>query len=515
MGQKVALVSVSNKRGVAEFGKGLVAAGYTILSTGGTARCLKEAGVPVTPVSSFTGAPEMMNGRVKTLHPLIHGGILGDRAIHQDDADANGVKWIDLVAVNLYPFEETAQKDIDLSTAVETIDIGGPTMVRAAAKNHKYVTVVVDPEDYQPILDAIASDTFGQALRTRLAVKAFEHTARYDSIISGWLAKDAGFTDFPLEKSVGLKRQQLLRYGENPHQQAVFYADWEKGGRNLAEITQHQGKELSFNNLGDLDGALRTVFEYTAPAVAIIKHMNPAGCATAETPSEAFVRALAGDPVSAFGGIVVFNRPVGLEEVRAVKSSKTFFEILAAPGFSEEALERLTTRKKLRVLELPKDWADRSPAGMDARRVQGGWLFQDWDVGAEMGWEVATERAPTEEEAHALDFAWKACRNVKSNAIVLAKSDAQGALLNGVGAGQMSRVDSVKIAVSKATSDVAGCVLASDAFFPFPDGVEVAAAAGVTAMIQPGGSIRDDAVIAAANKAGIAMIMTGCRHFRH
>ena len=308
MGQKVALVSVSDKRGVAEFGQGLVDAGYMILSTGGTARCLQDAGVPVTLVSSFTGAPEMMNGRVKTLHPLIHGGILGDRDIHQADADANGVQWIDLVAVNLYPFEQTIQKDIDLSTAVETIDIGGPTMVRAAAKNHKHVTVVVDPNDYQPVLDALTSGTQVQALRTRLAVKAFEHTARYDSIISGWLAADAGFTDFPNEKSVGLKRQQVLRYGENPHQQAVFYADWERGGRSLAEIKQHQGKELSFNNLGDLDGALRTVFEYTAPAVAIIKHMNPAGCATAETPAKAFERALAGDPVSAFGGIVVFNR---------------------------------------------------------------------------------------------------------------------------------------------------------------------------------------------------------------
>jgi phosphoribosylaminoimidazolecarboxamide formyltransferase/IMP cyclohydrolase len=515
MGQKVALLSVSNKSGIAEFGKGLVELGFQILSTGGTAKCLRDAGVPVTPVSDFTGAPEMMNGRVKTLHPKIHGGILGDRDVHQDDADANGVEWISLVAVNLYPFEETAQKDIDLATAVETIDIGGPTMVRASAKNHKYVTVVVDPEDYQPVLEQMQSGDGGLPLRSRLAVKAFEHTARYDSIISDWLSHNAGFTDHPVEKGLGLKRKQILRYGENPHQDAVFYADWQRGGRSLGDIIQHQGKALSFNNLGDLDGALRTVFEYTQPAVAIIKHMNPAGCATAETPVTAFKKALAGDPVSAFGGIVVFNRPVDIDEVRALKQSKTFFEIVAAPGFSELALERLQTRQKLRVLELPANWSEMQPLGMDARRVQGGWLFQDWDVNAEMGWEVVTERSPTETEAMALDFAWKACRNVKSNAIVLAKCDSEGAMLNGVGAGQMSRVDSVRIAVNKATSAVAGSVLASDAFFPFPDGIEVAAAAGVTAVIQPGGSIRDDVVIEAANKAGIAMVVTGCRHFRH
>ena len=515
MGHKVALLSVSDKQGIAEFAKGLVDLGFEILSTGGTARCLVEAGVPVTPVAEFTGAPEMMNGRVKTLHPKIHGGILGDRDVHSEDAEANGVRWIDLVAVNLYPFESTAQKDIDLATAIETIDIGGPTMVRASAKNHKFVTIVVDPVDYENVLEAMSNGHLDQGMRARLALKAFQHTGRYDSIIADWLEKNAGVESVPKERAIGLKHQQALRYGENPHQEAAFYADWETGGRSLAEITQHQGKELSFNNLGDLDGALRTVFEYNAPAVAIIKHMNPAGCATAETPVVAFERALQGDPVSAFGGIVVFNRPVGVNEVRALKQSKTFFEILAAPGFTSDALERLQTRKKLRVLELPADWSSRSPKGMDARRVQGGWLLQNWDVGADMDWRVVTERVPSEEETRALEFAWKACRNVKSNAIVLARGLADGAMLNGVGAGQMSRVDSVKIAVRKATSEIQGCVLASDAFFPFPDGVEEAARAGVTAVIQPGGSIRDDEVIEAANKAGLAMVMTGCRHFRH
>jgi phosphoribosylaminoimidazolecarboxamide formyltransferase/IMP cyclohydrolase len=515
MGQKVALLSVSNKKGLAEFAVGLVEIGYRLLSTGGTARCLREAGVEVDSVSDFTGAPEMMNGRVKTLHPKIHGGILGDRVKHQTDASLNGVEWIDLVVVNLYPFEQTILNEVGLETAVETIDIGGPTMVRAAAKNHAHVAVVVDPSDYLGVLQALREEALDQTLRTRLAVKAFQHTARYDAIISGWLSDHADLDGFPQEQSVGLALKQRLRYGENPHQKAVFYADWQAGGRSLADIVQHQGKELSFNNLGDLDGALRTVFEFSAPAVAIIKHMNPAGCATAETPVEAFKRALLGDPVSAFGGVVVFNRSVGVDEVRAIKESKTFFEIVAAPGFSELALERLKTRKKLRVLELPTDWADRAPNGMDARRVQGGWLFQEWDVAAEMAYTVATDRAPTDEEVRALAFAWKACRNVKSNAIVFARGLTDGAMLNGVGAGQMSRVDSVRIAVSKATADIAGCVMASDAFFPFPDGVEVAAEAGITAIIQPGGSIRDEDVIAAANRAGMAMVMTGTRHFRH
>jgi phosphoribosylaminoimidazolecarboxamide formyltransferase/IMP cyclohydrolase len=513
--KKRALLSTSDKTGLVEFAQQLVAAGYSILSTGGTARTLSAADIPVEKVSDFTGAAEVMNGRVKTLHPKIYGGILGDRELHLQEATKHGFEWIDLVAVNLYPFERTVAEGAGLAEAMENVDIGGPTMIRASAKNHKHVTIVVDPSDYQRVGQALKSGGPSGDLRRELALKAFRHTARYDSVISSWLGDYTGDGSFPEETAVGLRKLQSLRYGENPHQSAAFYADNEVSGRSLARATQHQGKELSFNNLADLDGALRVVFEYERPAAAIIKHMNPAGCATAETPAKAFERALAGDPVSAYGGIVVFNRPVGVDEVRAIRTSRTFFEVLAAPGFTPEALERLASRKKLRVLELPSDWAATRPPGRDARRVQGGWLVQDWDCGAHMGWQVATKRTPDAEEERTLRFAWAACRNVKSNAIVLARGDAEGAYLNGVGAGQMSRVDSVRIAIEKATAAVAGSVMASDAFFPFPDGLLVAADAGVTAVIQPGGSIRDDEIIAAADQHDIAMVFTGTRHFRH
>lgn len=513
---RFALLSVSHKEGIAEFGRALVELGFTVLSTGGTARALTEAGVPVTPVSEHTGAPEIMNGRVKTLHPRIHGGILGDRDRHADEAATHDIPWIELVAVNLYPFEKTVTGEaaVDLATAVERIDIGGPTMVRAAAKNHRHVTVIVDPTDYERVVGALRRDEI-TALRGELAVKAFRHTARYDAVISDYLAGHHDLSDHPAEGAAALRQVQGLRYGENPHQSAAFFADWQATGRSLARIEQIQGKALSFNNLADLDGALRTVFEFDDPACAIIKHQNPAGAATAPDLSTAFSRALEGDPISAFGGIVVFNRPVDGQTVRTLKLAKTFFEVVAAPGFDALALERLAPRQKLRVLRLPADWADGVPPGRDARRVQGGWLFQDWDVGADMGWEVVTERAPTDDEATALRFAWRACRGVKSNAIVLARTYPDGARLNGVGAGQMSRVDSVRIAISKATGPTAGTVLASDAFFPFADGLNVAADAGVTAVIQPGGSIRDSEVIEAANQAGIAMVFTGMRHFRH
>lgn len=514
---RYALLSVSDKTGIVDFGRALVELGFTLLSTGGTGRALADAGIPVTKVSDHTGAPEIMNGRVKTLHPRIHGGILGDRDHHADEAATHEIPWIELVAVNLYPFEQTVTgADVDVPTAIERIDIGGPTMVRAAAKNHAHVTVVVDPGDYDAVVAALREDHI-RDLRSSLAVKAFRHTARYDAVISDWLAEHAAddLEAFPEEGGIGIRKVQDLRYGENPHQAAAFYADWDLSGRSLARCTQLQGKALSFNNLADLDGALRSVFEIDEPACAIIKHQNPAGLATAQDLSEAFTQALAGDPVSAFGGIVVFNRPVTGDVVRTLKLSKTFFEVVAAPGFDDLAKERLAPRQKLRVLELPADWASSRPPGRDARRVQGGWLFQDWDVGADMGWEVATKRAPTDDEARALRFAWKACRGVKSNAIVLAAALPGGARLNGVGAGQMSRVDSVRIAVSKATAETKGNVLASDAFFPFADGLNVAAQAGITAVIQPGGSIRDDEVIAAADAAGIAMVFTGARHFRH
>lgn len=519
MTQRHALLSVSDKTGIVDFAKGLVELGFTILSTGGTGRALAEGGIDVVKVSDHTGHPEIMNGRVKTLHPRIHGGILGDRVDHAEEAAGLGIPFIDLVAVNLYPFEQSimGKADVDLRQAIEKIDIGGPTMVRAAAKNCAHVTVVVDPSDYGRVLDGLrAADADALAqLRLELSARAFRHTARYDSVISTWVAEKSGAPALPGEGAIGLKKLQDCRYGENPHQRAAFFADVQQQGRSLARATQHQGRELSFNNIADADGAIRAVFDLPQPGCCIVKHMNPCGLATAERPDEAFRQALAGDPVSAYGGIVAFNRPVGPDDVRALRQSRTFFEVLAAPGFTGDALQRLEGRKKLRVLELPGDWAASRPPGMDARRVQGGWLLQDWDLGAEITWKVAGERQPTADEERALRFAWIASRHVKSNAIVLACAHPEGARLCGVGAGQMSRVDAVKLSIMKATAPTAGAVLASDAFFPFADGIEVAAEAGVTAIIQPGGSIRDEEVVAAADKHGIAMVFTGVRHFRH
>ncbi|MEZ4238146.1 MAG: bifunctional phosphoribosylaminoimidazolecarboxamide formyltransferase/IMP cyclohydrolase [Myxococcota bacterium] len=515
-----ALLSVSDKTGLVPFARRLVDAGFTLLSTGGTARALTEAGLAVTPVEAFTGAPEMMDGRVKTLHPKVHGGILGDRAAHADEAAANGVEWIDVVVVNLYPFEQVTERGgVALAEAVENIDIGGPTMIRSAAKNHRHVAVVVDPADYDRVAELIASGGLDEEARRALALRAFRHTARYDAVISAWLARATGDDGFPDEAALGLRKVQALRYGENPHQQAAFYGDAggpEAGARSLARLRQHQGKELSFNNLADLDAAVRAVFELDGPGAVVVKHHNPCGAAVSRAGLvAAFEQALAGDPVSAYGGIVAFNQPIGGEVVRAIKSSKTFFEVIVAPGFDDVALERLASRENLRVVSLPAGWADGRPPGRDARRVQGGWLFQDWDLGAPVAWNVVTKRAPTEGEAATLRFAWALCRSVKSNAIALAVDTGEGAAANGVGAGQTNRVDSVRIAVSRATKPVPGSVLASDAFFPFADGLQVAAEAGVKAVIQPGGSIRDEEVIAAADAAGMAMVFTGARHFRH
>lgn len=509
---RFALLSVSDKTGLVDFARGLVARGYTLLSTGGTKKAVAAAGIPVVGVSDHTGAPEIFGGRVKTLHPRIHGGILGRRGEDDRVAAENYIEWIDVVAVNLYPFAATVEKGATLAEAIEQIDIGGPAMVRAAAKNHASVSIVVDPADYPAVLAAL--DSPSPELRARLAVKAFRHTAAYDGMISQWLGErlDPGFA---AEGALPVRLVQTLRYGENPHQQAAFYAGVGEGGRSLARATQLQGKELSFNNLGDLDATLRVAFEFEAPACVIVKHMNPCGAAVhRDGVGAAYTLALSADPVSAYGGIVAFNRPLDAAAAQVVFDSKVFFEVLAAPGISAEAREILAPRKNLRVMELPADWAASRPAGLDARRVQGGWLLQDWDVGHETEW-TSVLRAATEEERQTLRFAWAVCRNVKSNAIVLARAVEGGAVLNGVGAGQMSRVDSVHLAVRKATRPVPGSVLASDAFFPFADGVEAAAAAGVTAVVQPGGSIRDDEVKAAAERAGMAMFVTGARHFRH
>ncbi len=515
---RLALLSVSDKKGLVPFAQGLVERGFTLLSTGGTAKALLAAGLPVTKVSEHTGAPEIFDGRVKTLHPKIHGGILGRRGPDDAVAAEQGIGFIDVVAVNLYPFEATVAGGASLPEAIEQIDIGGPAMVRAAAKNHASVYVVVDPADYDSVL-AVLSATGDTAeapgVRGRLAVKAYRHTATYDAVVSTWLAARLDPQGEPAELAIPIRRVQAMRYGENPHQSAAFYATPGEGGRSLARATQLQGKELSFNNLADLDATLRIVFEFDEPAVVIVKHMNPCGSAVhPDGVVKAYALALSADPVSAYGGILAFNRAMGAAEAQAVIDSKVFYEVIAAPGVDDAARALLAAKKNLRVMELPADWAASRPAGQDARRVQGGWLLQDWDIGHETAWTDAL-RPPTADEARALRFAWAICRNVKSNAIVLATIADGGIVQNGVGAGQMSRVDSCKLAVSKALRPTAGSVLASDAFFPFADGVEVAVAAGITAIVQPGGSIRDEEVLATARTAGMAMSMTGARHFRH
>ncbi len=525
---RYALLSVSDKTGLVPFARQLSDAGFVLLSTGGTKAALVEAGIPVTAVSAHTGAPEIFGGRVKTLHPRIHGGILGRRGEDDDVAAEQGIPWIDVVVVNLYPFEATVARGATWEEAVEQIDIGGPAMVRAAAKNHASVTIVVDPGDYGAVGAALVTGEGLAALRTRLAVKAFRHTAAYDAMISTWMAGRVEGEAYPTEGAIPLRLQQTLRYGENPHQSAAFYATPGEGGRSLARATQLQGKELSFNNVADLDATLRVTFDVgacfagegdgnTLPACVIVKHMNPCGAAVHDGGiARAYALALSADPVSAYGGILAFNRPIEDADAAAIVASGVFFEVIAAPGVSPGARLRFAAKKNLRVVELPADWEASRPAGRDARRVQGGWLLQDWDVGHRTAWTDAEGlRAPTEEERAGLRFAWAVCGCVKSNAIVLACRADGGWVLNGVGAGQMSRVDSVHLAVRKAQRPVAGCVLASDAFFPFADGVIAAVEAGVAAIVQPGGSIRDAEVRDAAAKAWAAMVYTGARHFRH
>ena len=513
---RFALLSVSDKTGVVDLAEGLIGLGFQILSTGGTAKALVSAGLEVTKVSDHTGHPEIMNGRVKTLHPKIHGGILGRRDDHAAEASQCDIGWIDVVVCNLYPFESTINRgDVPVDEVIEQIDIGGPSMVRSAAKNHKDVIILTDPSDYGPVLDALTQDGLSEDGRRRLAWKAFRHTANYDGIISGWFGRQLEEA-FPEESGIPIRQMESLRYGENPHQDATFYAEPGLGGRSLARVKQLQGKALSFNNLADLDATLRAVFHFDEPACVITKHMNPCGAAVHGGGSEAaFLLALSADPVSAYGGIVCFNRMVDEETARALRKSRTFFEVVAAPGFSDGARSLLAAKENLRVMELPVDWAESRPDGTDARRVQGGWLLQDWDLGAPIAWDVPTQRTPTTAEEGALRFAWGVVQHVKSNAIVLARAEDGGFVLNGVGAGQMSRIDSVRIAISKATRPVEGSVLASDAFFPFPDGVATAIEAGVAAIIQPGGSIRDAAVVESADAGGATMVCTGARHFRH
>jgi phosphoribosylaminoimidazolecarboxamide formyltransferase / IMP cyclohydrolase len=502
-----ALVSCFDKSGVAELGRALHALGVELLSTGSTAGVLRDAGVPVTEVAEVTGFPECLDGRVKTLHPAIHAGILADRTdpAHVAELAALEVQGIDLVVVNLYPFTDTVSSGAPDADVIEMIDIGGPTMVRAAAKNHGSVGVLVDPADYPAVLDELAeAGGLSAPLRRRLAARAFQHTAAYDAAVADWFQREH---EVPEQLHLAVPVRQRLRYGENPHQQAAFYALPDAGG--IAAAEQLHGKELSYNNLLDTDAAWGMAVELDAPCVAIIKHTNPAGFAVADDLETAYVRALEGDPVSAFGGIVAANRTI--DAATAARITEVFTEVVIAPGYDVDALGLLTAKKNLRILRVPD--AERPGPGRQLRSVAGGMLLQDADAAEEPwdAWQVVTRTQPDEHTLADLRFAWIAAKHTKSNAIVLA-SDGQ---VVGVGAGQMSRVDSVRLAVERSGDRHVGAVLASDAFFPFRDGPDAAAQAGIRAIVQPGGSVRDDEVIAAADEHRLPMVFTGRRHFRH
>jgi phosphoribosylaminoimidazolecarboxamide formyltransferase/IMP cyclohydrolase len=525
-----ALISVSDKTGVVDFARGLSSLGIEIISTGGTAKLFREAGIPVREVSEVTGFPEMLDGRVKTLHPLIHGAILARRSdpLHRQQMEEHEILPIDLVAINLYPFEKTTAKEgCTFEEAIENIDIGGPAMIRSASKNFQDVAVLTDPADYPLILQELKENAgvLSEATNFRLAQHAFRHTARYDSLISSYLAECRAEAEgepspiqhrpastFPTLLHLQLEKVQDLRYGENPHQKAAFYREPLLATPSLTTARQLQGKELSFNNLLDLDAALNLALEFEESVAVIVKHNNPCGVAVAEDPVEAYRKARATDPVSAFGGIVGFNRTVDLSAAQELTS--TFLEAVIAPGFSPEALAALESKKDLRLMETGPWPGDAfAQGGRDMKRVRGGLVVQDRDTGRLSAGplQVVTQRPPTEVEMTGLRFAWKVMKHVKSNAILLAYPDRT----IGVGAGQMSRVDSVKIAVMKSQFPTQGTVLASDAFFPFRDGIDEAAQAGVTAIIQPGGSLRDAEAIQAANEHGMAMVFTGMRHFKH
>ncbi len=505
-----ALLSVSDKTGIVDLARELHQLGISIISTGGTAAALAEAGVPVTKVSDVTGFPEIMDGRVKTLHPKIHGGLLGllDNPDHVRQMDEHGIRSIDLAVVNLYPFEQTlARQGASHEELIENIDIGGPAMVRASAKNYKHTCIVVNPKHYATVVEHLTSGSIPVAFREQLAFEAFAHTARYDAMVSHYLGSRIPDRGFDAESSLPLKLESPLRYGENPHQQAALY------GSFGSVFTQLHGKELSYNNILDIDGAAKLSLEFDEPTVCIIKHNNPCGVGSGSTLLEAWDKAFATDTVSPFGGIVCVNREVDLAFADQIHS--IFTEVIIAPSYTAEALERLQKKRDRRLIRMDTAALQRE-LGMDVRTVAGGFLVQTSDtplLDAE-ALKVATDREPSDAEHRAMMFAWKVAKHVKSNAIVYAMADRT----LGIGAGQMSRVDSARIAVSKAKDaglDLAGCAVASDAFFPFADGLLQAAEAGATCVIQPGGSVRDDEVIAAANEKGLAMIFTGMRHFRH
>ncbi|WP_302373134.1 bifunctional phosphoribosylaminoimidazolecarboxamide formyltransferase/IMP cyclohydrolase [Enterococcus asini] len=512
--KKRALISVSDKTGLVAFAKGIVAAGLEIISTGGTKKALDEAGVPSLAIEEVTGFPEMMDGRVKTLHPKIHGGLLGRRDLdsHMAAMRSHGITEIDLVVVNLYPFKETIEKpDVTEAEAIENIDIGGPSMLRSGAKNFASVAVVVDPADYELVLTELQAGGTTLGTRKYLAAKVFRHTAAYDALIAGYLTNAVGDSQ-PEKMTLTYELKQSLRYGENSHQQAAFYQDALPVSYSIAQAKQLHGKELSYNNIKDADAALRIAREFEAPTVVALKHMNPCGIGTGDTIEAAYDFAYAADPVSIFGGILVANRTIDL--ATAEKMHQLFLEIIIAPDFTEEAFAVLSKKKNLRLMTLDFSQKDQS-TNNETVSVLGGLLVQEQDVVKEdpANWQVVTKRQPTEAELAAMAFAWKAVKHVKSNAIVLANEHQTV----GIGAGQMNRVGSVKIAIDQAESAgmMTGAVLASDAFFPMADSVEYAAAHGIKAIVQPGGSIKDQLSIEAADAAGIAMVFTDLRHFRH
>lgn len=513
-----ALISVSDKTGITEFAQALIERQVELLSTGGTCRLLQQAGLPVTEVSDHTGFPEMMDGRVKTLHPTIHGGILGRRGTDDAVMAEHDIAAIDMVIVNLYPFEATvARPDCSLEDAVENIDIGGPTMVRAAAKNHRDVVILVDANDYSCVLEEMDANDGQTRLATRfdLAIKAYEHTAAYDGAIANYFGQQVGngAPAFPRTLNLQFEKAQDMRYGENPHQKAAFYRERTVAEAGIASAVQLQGKELSYNNVADTDAALECVKNFEAPACVIVKHANPCGVATADDLLSAYELAFETDPESAFGGIIAFNRELDANTARAIVE-RQFVEVIIAPNVSDEAVTIVADKKNVRLLRTGQ-WSSPLPS-QDFKRVNGGLLVQDRDDGmvSRSDLTVVTERAPTDQEWLDLLFAWKVAKFVKSNAIVYAANNRT----LGVGAGQMSRVNSARIAAIKAEHaglNIKGAAMASDAFFPFRDGIDNAAERGIKAVIQPGGSIRDDEVIAAANEAGITMVFTGMRHFRH
>ena len=510
-----AIISVSNKSGIADFAKGLQGLGIEIFSTGGTKKSFEESGIKAHSISELTGFPEILDGRVKTLHPAVHGGILARRDLpqHLDELARSHIEIIDIVVVNLYPFVETVTKgDVSLGEALENIDIGGPTMIRSAAKNFPSVLVIVDPADYDQVLQKLHQGNMDMEARKRLAQKAFQHVAIYDTAIAQYLSEET----LPEEMTISLKKACDLHYGENPHQKAAFYTQQDVKQRQdgLSSLSQLNGPEVSFNNLLDFDAALNTLSSFVAPTIAIMKHTNPCGLASDDDLANAYQEALSGDPVAAFGGVVASNQIIDLATAQEI--DKSHYDAIIAPGYEGGALELLGRKKNLRLIKIPSgcyQTEQGKESQLDFRYVQGGFLAQTADFFSEPELQpsIVTERQPTKMELSDLLFAWKAVKSIKSNAIVIAKHKT----LLGMGAGQPSRVVSVELALKKAGEQAKSSVLASDAFFPFPDGPELAAKSGVTAIIQPGGSVRDKEVIEVANKYNVAMVFTGARHFRH